>query len=186
MLYRVNYLYDGRYVSLFAEAENEEEAYDNTYSKIDNAKEIVHLGTNKVELAHIEYLDYIPWYKKDGEKMFCYKCFVKDNKLMAKCPEIEANKNKDTRQMYLELEVSYNKDKYLEEFHLLMQDLDGKDWSDPELIGSEVNLHDPNGEIIGHTLMSDEEFNYICHLAKNKLDEVYDEFDFDDKEDETC
>lgn len=186
MLYRVNFMYDLHLVSLFVKAEDETEAYDKALDKLDTAKEIVHLGTNMVNLPYIEYLDYIPWYAKNGEKMFCYKCYVNDNKRMMKHSEIEENAYHGCDKYYLEFEVSFDREKRLVQYHMLMQDHVDHEWTEPELLGSEVYLHEPNGKIVGHSLLTDEEFRYILYLAKEKLDEVYDEFDFEDKEDEAC
>ncbi len=183
MLYRVNFLYDGRYTSLFKRADSEDAAYDMAYDVLDSAKEIVHLGTNKVELSHIKYLDYIDWYEEEtDEKMFCYKCYVDNNERMGKKAEIEENLNEDTRTYYLEFEVSFDRSRTLKEFHLLMQELNGIDWTDPELIGSEVYSRSTKDRITGHSLLTDEEFNYILNLAYGKLDEEYDKFFNGDEE----
>lgn len=118
---------------------------------------------------------FIEWNSDEYGEMDCFKGFIKDYHSLAKIDEIKKDFDEDASNEYIEFEVSFDKDKKLREVHMLLQEYpdnewtgDTVEWTDPELIGSEI-LDDARN-IIGHTLLSEEEYKYLVDMATKELE----------------
>lgn len=114
-------------------------------------------------------------YQTNGkEKQFIYFTgYIYDNKKLSHWVDIsllKENKNSDT---YLEFEIAFDAKKNLVNFILILQekDEDNEDWLyDMEPIGTQIVERKC---VIGHSLLSNEEFNDILELAKYGLDNAF-------------
>ncbi len=76
----------------------------------------------------------------------------------------------------IDLEIAFDSETVLRGIvaFIRCQPLDYKpydDWTDPEVIGEEIS--DQDGNIIGHTILSKEEFSYLIDMATKAVHETY-------------
>ena len=87
------------------------------------------------------------------------------------CKAIEENKDKEATDYYVQIEVSFDKNNALYEVLVLIQDCFGDDdWVDNiEGIGEEIK---EKGKVVGHTLLSNDEFTKFVKMSLDKLNEI--------------
>ena len=76
----------------------------------------------------------------------------------------------------IDLEIAFDSENVLREIVMFVrcQSEDYKpydDWTDPEIIGEEIT--DQDGNIVGHTMLSEEEFSYLIDMATKAVHEIY-------------
>lgn len=114
------------------------------------------------------------WYNPDGKYMWCYIALVYDESILSHYDRIKENANLPVD--WTQIEITFDKDKNLREFHYLVFD-GSEDAHDCDLIGEEIK---EDGKTIGHTLFSHDEFRYLVDKVYAIFLEEYDSFDWSD------
>ncbi len=120
-------------------------------------------------------LNFVPWDSDQYGEMKSFIAFVNINTTenLEKYDLIKENVRGS--KIYIELEVGFNSENILKDIIMLIQyqplDEDYDDWTDPDTIGEQVL--DQDGNIVGHTMLSEEEFSYLIDMATKAVREVY-------------
>ena len=110
------------------------------------------------------------WYTKNKEPLWCYIGMGEESLLEAY--EIIKDNMDDEETSWTQFEISFDGNGKLREFHYLVFD-DNGDTCD--LIGREIM----NGEeIVGHTLLTDDEFNRVLSKAKEEFNKETIDWDY--------
>lgn len=124
-----------------------------------------------------QFLDTAPWYKDSGEAMFCYIAFSKADKVALGKEIKNLNQSPDLENPYIEVEISFNEKGDMEEVQLLSYSKTSEDGCpDYDIVGQELREGD---KIIGHSLLSDEEFAWLKTDSKRIFDEQSPNWDWD-------
>lgn len=102
------------------------------------------------------------WYSKENEPLWCYIGLGEESLL--ENYEIIKENMEDEQTSWTQFEISFDKNGKLREFHYLV--FDDNDNGDCDLIGREIMNGD---KIVGHTLLTDDEFNQVLSKAKEEF-----------------
>lgn len=123
------------------------------------------------------YLDVIGWFTDNKEPMFCYKAYHSCQGLRYGSRIKQGAELEEAVSDYVEFEISFNRKGKMQEVHLLSYAEVGEDGiADCDLVGEEIK---ENGEIVGHTLLSDNEFKVLTTMARHTYEREKNNWDWE-------
>lgn len=136
-----------------------------------------------------KYLGVLGWFNDNNEPMFCYKAYHSCQELRngdrIKQEAAESEELEEAISDYVEFEISFTRGGEMQEVHLLSYAEVGEDGiADCALVGEEIK--DENGKIVGHTLLTNDEFKALTAMARRTYKREKNHWDWDDYDLDGC